>query len=495
MTTIPRNHTRRIREVREAARFCTMYDKDTGSMKPAEIGWAFRALEMFSRARLRVDEPGKKWTVHVHSNSWYTLTVEDPEEPRARKRAESKERERAAREEEAAGREETDAADASNARRRAAAITAVPGFDTHTRAASEAVIDRQRAAVVLRRDNLSASVSGNARAIVAQTVKTKRLQGWSHEKIREHFTGLLKDAQKASDVGRAATAEIFLAVHAGMVADMARPAQDGSAPQGDDGAPVAALGAAPVDDQDQEEAAPVDGEGRVFRAAAWWEKPENAVSELPLPPADGAASVAELPPHEEGYAPEPGAKPYPVRRVHAALEVAGIAVRDTGEEFGVFVGGGEGNSAHVTLHHFRGRGVRPVKGPGRDRWERRRAEIVIALVDAGMTDVELSNGGVWVRVPQPKGARTVVQLGPREYGQRFDAEYIEQAVSFPQYPQVTGWVMRRKWGHGYTGPITPWMYHPKTGEVIGGSAKDEQQAAAALAAHFGMLAPVRVWQP
>jgi len=39
-------------------------------------------------ARLIEDTPGQQWTVRVHPNRWYTLTVQDPEEIRARQRQE-----------------------------------------------------------------------------------------------------------------------------------------------------------------------------------------------------------------------------------------------------------------------------------------------------------------------------------------------------------------------------------------------------------------------
>ncbi|AEM88862.1 hypothetical protein [Streptomyces violaceusniger] len=533
MATIARNHTRRIQAVKDAAKFCEVYDRNSGEMKPAEIDSAFRDLEDFRKARLTEDTPGEKWTVNVHPNCWYTLTVEDPDILRARQLAEREEREkreRARREREEAARlaaagagEETGdqaagegggcwceaepcpmpaqhasakaACEAMEANQRARWIASVPGFDASTRAALEAIINRHRKAGMT--GPASSASSASARALVARTVKAMRVQGKTHPEIRAHFTAVLSEAREAGDLGRIAAAETSLAVHAGMLADMARlsAGAGAGAAKVEKEAPVAALAAAPVgveekQDQDQEEAAPVSAQGGGFRPAAWWEKPENAVHQVP--PAEGAAAL-ELPPHEEGYTPEAGAKPYPIRRVRAALEAAGIPVGNTDGEFTVFVDGKDDQSAHMRLMHFRGKGAKPSKGAGRDRWERRRAEILIALVDAGMEDVELSNAGLWVRVPRPKGAATVVQLGEKDYGENFDAPYIDQPVSFPQYPQITGWVMRRKWGQGYIGPMSPWMHHTGTGEVVGAGARDEQRAASALAAHYGLMVPVRVW--
>ena len=371
----------------------------------------------------------------------------------------------------------------------AAAIAALPGFDASTRSALAALTDRHPAAGMSGPDR-----SGDARTLVAQTVNELRRGGMSHEQIREKFTGVLKGAQATGDVACVTAAQTVLTVHAGMLADTARIGsnQGGGLPKVEKGAPVPALGAAPVDEEHQghKEAAPVNAERGGFRPAAWWENPENAVSQVP--PADGAAAL-ELPPHEEGYEPEKGAKPYQIRRVRAALEAAGVQLRPTGQEFAVLVGGRDDQNAHVTLLHFDGKGAKPRKGKARDRWERRRAELLIVLVDAGMEDVELSNAGLWARVPRPQGAATVVMLEEKDYGENFEAEYITQAVSFPQYPAITGWQMRRKWGRDYRGPMTPWMYHTGTGEVIASSAKDEHQAAAALAAHYGLMVPVRVW--
>src|SRR3954453_13429351 len=81
MTMIRRNWTKRVAEIRTAARTCRAYDSDSGNMVPVDPAAAFEAWERNRRARLTEDPPGQKWTVHVHSNRFYVLTAEEPATP------------------------------------------------------------------------------------------------------------------------------------------------------------------------------------------------------------------------------------------------------------------------------------------------------------------------------------------------------------------------------------------------------------------------------
>ena len=71
---------------------------------------------------------------------------------------------------------------------------------------------------------------------------------------------------------------------------------------------------------------------------------------------------------------------------------------------------------------------------------------------------------------------------------------IDQAVSLPQYPQVTGWVLRRQWGERYMGPAYPWMENLETGETLHEGIRDERAACAALVRHYGLWEPLEVWE-
>ncbi|MGK3943315.1 hypothetical protein ABK046_33360 [Streptomyces caeruleatus] len=77
MTTIRRNWTNRVAQIRAAARSCRAYDSDSGNMLPVDPARAFEAWESTPRARLTEDTPRQKWTVHVHSSKFYVLTAEE----------------------------------------------------------------------------------------------------------------------------------------------------------------------------------------------------------------------------------------------------------------------------------------------------------------------------------------------------------------------------------------------------------------------------------
>ncbi|WP_329235889.1 hypothetical protein [Streptomyces canus] len=77
--SIRRNWHKRIAAIKAAARFCKAYDSATGNMVNVEPARAFEAWESRSRATLSEDAPAVKWTVHVHSNSFFYLYAEDPD--------------------------------------------------------------------------------------------------------------------------------------------------------------------------------------------------------------------------------------------------------------------------------------------------------------------------------------------------------------------------------------------------------------------------------
>lgn len=72
MTTIPRNHKRKIAEIKKTATLCKSYSLSTdfaGIDVSPDVAWS--ELERFDYARLTEDSG--KWTVQVHSNLWYEL--------------------------------------------------------------------------------------------------------------------------------------------------------------------------------------------------------------------------------------------------------------------------------------------------------------------------------------------------------------------------------------------------------------------------------------
>ncbi|MFQ6144674.1 DUF6573 family protein [Streptomyces seoulensis] len=213
MTTIRRNWTKRVAEIRTAARTCRAYDSDSGNMVPVDPAAAFEAWESNRRARLTEDTPGQKWTVHVHSNRFYVLTAEEP----------------------AASADDEPAAEVP------AAPTAAPGTrhahqaagptNTQDRSAARTLARHAQASGVPDGDRLPGHLPALAVDLVGKTVRVKLAQGYSHEQIRDEFEQERAEAQAAGDAGRVAALGTVLAVHAAMVAEEdAAPPPTGTAP-------------------------------------------------------------------------------------------------------------------------------------------------------------------------------------------------------------------------------------------------------------------------
>ncbi|MGW0825261.1 DUF6573 family protein [Streptomyces sp. NPDC002845] len=201
MTTIRRNWTKRVAEIRTAARTCRAYDSDSGNMLPVDPARAFEAWETTPRARLTEDTPGQKWTVHVHSNRFYELTAEAPAAP----------------------------ADDAPTAEVPAAPTAAPGSGHAHQAAGPASAQDRSAARRLARRTRASGVPGHDRLprhlpalavdLVGKTVRVKLAQGYSHEQIRDAFEQERAEAVTAGDAGRVAALGTVLDVHAAMVAE------------------------------------------------------------------------------------------------------------------------------------------------------------------------------------------------------------------------------------------------------------------------------------
>jgi hypothetical protein len=205
MTTIRRNWTNRVAEIRSAARFCRAYDSATGNMVPVDPARAFEAWESTPRARLTEDTPGQKWTVHVHSNRFYKLTAEDPSAP------------------------QTDATPTDEA------STAVPaarpgdprpdagpaGTQDHGAALARALARHSRTSGPLGRGRMPRQLPARAVELVGKTVRVKLAQGYSHEQIRDEFEHQRAEAETAGDTGRATALATMLTVHGAMTTEEA----------------------------------------------------------------------------------------------------------------------------------------------------------------------------------------------------------------------------------------------------------------------------------
>ncbi|RPF30261.1 DUF6573 family protein [Streptomyces sp. TLI_185] len=213
MTTIRRNWTKRVAEIRTAARTCHAYDSDSGNMLPIDPARAFEAWESTQRARLTEDTAGQKWTVHVHSNRFYVLTAEEP----------------------ATTAEDEPAAEVPGA------PTAVPGTRRAHQAAGPASAQDRSAARTLARharasgvpdgDRLPGHLSALAVELVGKTVRVKLAQGYSHAQIRDQFEQERAEAQAAGDARRVTALGTVLAVHAAMAAaEDTAPSPTGPAP-------------------------------------------------------------------------------------------------------------------------------------------------------------------------------------------------------------------------------------------------------------------------
>ncbi|MGW1506915.1 DUF6573 family protein [Streptomyces mirabilis] len=249
MTTIRRNWTKRVAEIRTAARTCRAYDSASGNMLPVDPARAIEAWESTPRARLTEDTPGQKWTVHIHSNRFYVLTTE----------------------------ETTDPADDAPA---AEAPTTTPGSRHARQAAGPARGQNHSAARTLARrrvasgapgrDRLPGHLSAHAVDLVGKTVRVKLAQGYSHEQIRdecEHERAA--EAETAGDAGRARGLGTMLTVHAAMTAEetaaqpptgAARRALPAPPPSGS--APTAPNGSSPAEPQEHRPGSPRTGRAR-----------------------------------------------------------------------------------------------------------------------------------------------------------------------------------------------------------------------------------------
>lgn len=78
MTTIPRNHTKRVAAVFDSVTTCHVHRLDNNfATQPCEPRYAREALHTNHNARL-IDRGGGKYTVSVHGNLWYELTTTPP---------------------------------------------------------------------------------------------------------------------------------------------------------------------------------------------------------------------------------------------------------------------------------------------------------------------------------------------------------------------------------------------------------------------------------
>jgi hypothetical protein len=73
ITTIPRNHTRRIAQLCEQLTRCKVYTLENGFIAhPAEPHHAWAALGHGAKL---TDNGNGTYTISVHSNHWYELTA------------------------------------------------------------------------------------------------------------------------------------------------------------------------------------------------------------------------------------------------------------------------------------------------------------------------------------------------------------------------------------------------------------------------------------
>lgn len=72
MKTIPRNHKRRIEEIKAKAVRCVVFGQGNSFIATAcDPAYAWKELYAYDFARLIEFED--KWTVEIHSNLWYEL--------------------------------------------------------------------------------------------------------------------------------------------------------------------------------------------------------------------------------------------------------------------------------------------------------------------------------------------------------------------------------------------------------------------------------------
>jgi hypothetical protein len=75
MTTIPRNHTKRIAELTKTLTRCNVFSRHNQYVAtPVDPAVAWGELQEYHFARL-MDSGNGKYTVWVHSEHWYELTA------------------------------------------------------------------------------------------------------------------------------------------------------------------------------------------------------------------------------------------------------------------------------------------------------------------------------------------------------------------------------------------------------------------------------------
>lgn len=218
MTTIRRNWTKRVEGIRAAARFCRAYDSSTGHMITVDPARAFEVWEANRRASLTEDTPGRRWTVHVHSNSFYVLTAADPAEDRklatpapapapARAPLPVPDARVRAAEEDAVLRDAREY------------IQDAPGIGARTMAAATAAVGAKVRTGRITRDRLTGALPAITAAVTAKAVRDMRAQGLTHDEIRTRLERKRAEGLQAGNPGRVTVAEAMLAAHAGIVAD------------------------------------------------------------------------------------------------------------------------------------------------------------------------------------------------------------------------------------------------------------------------------------
>lgn len=218
MPTIRRNWTKRIEQIRAAAKFCRAYDSSTGHMITVDPARAFEAWHATPRATLSEDTPGQKWRVHIHSNRFYVLTATDPTlnvQDHAQ-RASTAALAAAPRGASAPALSPADEAALMDA---AAYTQDAPGGGKHAAAAATKAINGKIATGALGRDQLTRALPGITAAVTAKAVRDLREQGLTHEQVRMRLERMKAEAQAAGSADRAMVADAMIATHAGIVAD------------------------------------------------------------------------------------------------------------------------------------------------------------------------------------------------------------------------------------------------------------------------------------
>ncbi|MEU5834508.1 hypothetical protein ABZ820_12660 [Streptomyces diacarni] len=229
MATIRRNWTKRIAAVRAAAKYCRAYDSSTGNMINIDPARAFEVWEANPRATLYEDTPGQKWTVHVHSNSFYILTTTDPEQDHQQRQKTA-----TAAPVPAPGRPVRTSREEAVIQEAREYIQDAPGIGARTAAAATAAIGQKVRAGALIPNHLTGALPRITAAVTAKTVAEMRAQNLTHEQIRQRFERKKAEAEHSGNAKRAAVADAMLTVHAGIAADeeaQARPALPAPTPE------------------------------------------------------------------------------------------------------------------------------------------------------------------------------------------------------------------------------------------------------------------------